>query len=676
MDSKPNDGPEVIAVAQLAIAIGEPDANRKAAAVAVAEAAAAGARLVVLPELCDSGYVFGDEASRASAEAAALASPADDSFTLRQWRALAAEHRLVIVGGFCERGTDGRLYNSAAVVDASGTRTVYRKAHLWDMEKLVFTPGDAQPPVVDTELGRVAVMICYDLEFPEWVRLPALAGADLIAAPVNWPAAAHPAGERPAEVIKAQAAAATNGVFVAVADRCQAERGVSWISGSLIAGPEGYPLAGPFLADRPAVLTAACDLSRARDKSLTAYSDLLADRRPALYTPAPSERDATASGQRGTGTPGQRGTGTPGERGTEAPGERDAKVADERVAAANAHWAARFIANGTSYSDFQATMDRITVWDDWCREWGRTAQRYEQLAEAAGAAGRAITAGQAWRRAALCWHWGKFVFVDHPDEQRAAHERAVACFRRGAGTLGPPAEPVRVPYRGTTLAAYLRVPGTGGARPPVVIMMPGLDSVKEELQATADYMLSRGLAVIAIDGPGQGETEYELPIEPAYERVASAVADYLQGREDIDPGRIGGFGVSLGGYYAARSAAFEPRLRAAVALAGPYRWDLDWDTLPPQTRATFQRRSGAATDAEARERAGALTLEHAAALITCPLLVAHGGRDRLIPPYHAERLAREAPGAELMMDPDGSHGLTNHAFESRSAMADWLAARL
>jgi predicted amidohydrolase/dienelactone hydrolase len=635
--------PVVIAVAQLAIAIGEPDANRQAAAAAVAKAAAAGARLVVLPELCDSGYVFGDDAEKAFAEAESLAAPADDSVTLRQWRSLAAEHHVVIVGGFCERGDDGRLHNSAAVVDASGTRSVYRKAHLWDKEKLVFTPGDEQPPVVDVEFGRVGVVICYDLEFPEWVRLPALAGADLIAAPVNWPAASHPDGERPAEVVKAQAAAATNGVFVAVADRCQDERGVSWISGSLIADPEGYPLAGPVLADHPELLIAACDLPRARDKALAGDNDLFADRRPALYTPA------------------------------QETGAQD--VPDERVRAANAHWAARFVANGTSYSDFQATMARISVWDDWCREWGRTAQHYEQLAETAETAGQTVTAGEAWRRAALAWHWGKFVFVDHPAEQRAAHERTVADFRRGAATLNPPAEPVRVPYRDTALAAYLRIPA-GHEKPPVVIMMPGLDSVKEELQATAEYMLARGLAVIAIDGPGQGETEYELPIEPAYERVTAAVADYLQTRDDLDPGRIGGFGVSLGGYYAARSAAFEPRLKAAVALAGPYRWDLDWDDLPPQTRATFQHRSGAATPAEARERAAALTLEDAAARITCPLLVAHGGRDRLIPPYHAERLAREAPGAELMLYPDGTHGLTNHAFESRSAMADWLAAHL
>jgi 5-aminopentanamidase len=269
----------VIAVAQLAPVIGAADANRRAAADAVGEAAAAGAALVVLPELCDSGYVFAD-----ATEARELATPAGDSATLRQWRELAAAHATVIVGGFCELGEDGAVYNSAALVDASGTRAVYRKVHLWDREKLVFTAASTAPPVVSLPFGRVAMAICYDLEFPEWVRLPALDGADLLAAPVNWPMAPRPAGERPAEVVKAQAGAATNGMFVAVADRCGTERGVEWIGGTIIVGPDGYPVAGPALADRPAVLSADCHLARAREKRITDHNDLLADRRPDLYS--------------------------------------------------------------------------------------------------------------------------------------------------------------------------------------------------------------------------------------------------------------------------------------------------------------------------------------------------------------------------------------------------------
>jgi predicted amidohydrolase len=276
----PEPGAVVVAVAQLAPTVGEPDVNRLAARAAVDEAAAADARLVVLPELSDSGYVFAD-----AGEARSLASPAASSVTLREWRSLAIRHDLAIAGGFCELGPDGTLYNSAAIVDASGTRAVYRKAHLWDTEKKIFTPGDDAPPVVALPFGNVGLMICYDLEFPEWTRLAALSGADLIAAPVNWPASASPPprGERSGEVVVAQAAAWSNGVFVAVADRCGSERGVDWVGGSVIVGRGGYPVAGPVCEDRAAVLTAAVDLGLAGDKRNSERNDLFADRRPDLY---------------------------------------------------------------------------------------------------------------------------------------------------------------------------------------------------------------------------------------------------------------------------------------------------------------------------------------------------------------------------------------------------------
>jgi len=271
----------VVAVAQLALAVGNLDANRQVARSAIAEAAAAGARLVVLPELSDSGYVFSD-----ASEARALASPAASGATLREWRSLAARHNLTIAGGFCELGPDGKLYDSAAIVDASGTRTVYRKAHLWDAEKKIFTPGDGTPPVVELPFGNVGLMICYDLEFPEWVRLAALGGADLIAVPVNWAASGSPAppGERSGEVVSAQAAASSNGVFIAVADRCKTERGVDWLGGSVILRRGGYPAAGPVCENRTAVLTAMIDLRLARDKRISELNDLFTDRRTDLYT--------------------------------------------------------------------------------------------------------------------------------------------------------------------------------------------------------------------------------------------------------------------------------------------------------------------------------------------------------------------------------------------------------
>ena len=266
-----------VAACQLSLRVGETGHNRAAARDAIGIAAGQGARVVVLPELVPSGYVFSG-----AAEARSLAEPADGP-TIGEWQRLAARYDLVIVGGFCELGKSGELLNSAAIIDGGGTRAIYRKAHLWDAEQDVFTPGDSEPPVVDTARGRIGVMVCYDAEFPEWVRKPALAGADLLAVPTNWPAEPRPAGERPMVVLNVQAAASVNRIFIAAADRCGDERGVSWVGGTVIAGADGYPLAGPACAGQPAVLVADCDLRLARSKANSPRNDVHADRRPALY---------------------------------------------------------------------------------------------------------------------------------------------------------------------------------------------------------------------------------------------------------------------------------------------------------------------------------------------------------------------------------------------------------
>jgi predicted amidohydrolase len=265
-----------VACCQLALRIGDSDGNRARSAAAIA---AVDAQVVVLPELCVSGYVFAD-----AAEARALAEPVDGP-TVREWSALARERDLVVVGGLCEVDAGGTLHNSAVVIDASGVRAVYRKAHLWDREALVFTPGSEPPPVVDTVHGRIGVVVCYDLEFPEWTRLAALAGADLLCAPVNWPHYERPAGERPGEVVRAQAAASANRVFVAACDRVGPERDTDWIGGSVIVGPDGYALAGPARHGEVVTLSARCTLAQARDKRVNARNDVLADRRPELYGP-------------------------------------------------------------------------------------------------------------------------------------------------------------------------------------------------------------------------------------------------------------------------------------------------------------------------------------------------------------------------------------------------------
>ena len=352
-----------------------------------------------------------------------------------------------------------------------------------------------------------------------------------------------------------------------------------------------------------------------------------------------------------------------------------ADAVDERVAIATRHWGPRFVAQGVDLNDFNRTLARITRWDDWCREWGVTGAEYERLAEEAEGAGRKATAGQAWLRAGLCWHFGKFVFVHDLEQLRAASDKAASCYARGAWSLEPPAERVLIPYDGITLPGLFRKP-SGVSHPPVLVMIPGLDSVKEELQATADYFLRRGIATLAIDGPGQGETEFQRDIEPAYERPAGAAIDWLQSRADVDGGRIGVYGVSLGGYYAVRVAANEPRVKATVDLAGTYSLASHWDNRSVVSRDAFIKRSGAHSDEEARAFAGKLEMAGLGARIKSPILVLHGKRDPIAPFDGAVKLVAETPMAEFASYEDGNHGMTNRAFESRVLMSDWMAAKL
>ena len=261
---------------QLAPRVADLEANRSLTAAAVARAVDDGAAVVVLPELATSGYVF------ESREEAASVAITTKHPVFADWAREAARGGTVVIGGFCEQGDDGLLYNSAAVVDGTGVVGTYRKLHLWDREQLFFEPGSEPPRVFDTAAGRIGVLICYDLEFPELTRLLALAGAELVAVPTNWPLVDRPRGEHPPEVIIGMAAARVNGMFVACCDRTGTERGQEWTGGTAIIDQTGWVVAsqggeGPAAAD--------LDLARARDKRLGERNDALGDRRPELYGP-------------------------------------------------------------------------------------------------------------------------------------------------------------------------------------------------------------------------------------------------------------------------------------------------------------------------------------------------------------------------------------------------------
>ena len=349
---------------------------------------------------------------------------------------------------------------------------------------------------------------------------------------------------------------------------------------------------------------------------------------------------------------------------------------DARVQSAIAHWAPRFVSNGVPLTDFEEVTAGVERWEDWCRAWSARAAVHEELGRKSLADGYRRSAGDHLTRAAVCYHFSKFVFVIDYEQMKAAHRKAVECRNLALPLLDPPGERVAIPYEGRQLYGNLRKP-RGVAKPPVLVMCMGLDSTKEEMDVNEGVFLARGMATLTFDGPGQGEGEYDFAIRGDYEVAIKAVLDYVGSRSDLDAARAGLWGVSLGGYYAPRAAAFDKRIKACIALSGPFEWVEYFDKLPELTRNTFQVRSRSRTLAEARSRAATLTLKNVAKNITCPLFIVAGKQDGIVPWEEGERLAAAASGPVVRCFlEDGNHVANNRVYRYRSQSADWMARQL
>jgi 2,6-dihydroxypseudooxynicotine hydrolase len=350
-------------------------------------------------------------------------------------------------------------------------------------------------------------------------------------------------------------------------------------------------------------------------------------------------------------------------------------MADERVQAAVTHWGSRFIANGIDYNDFVRTTASIDTWDHWLDAWTETAQVHLSLAEEAQARGGSRSAGEAYLRAAVCFHFSKFVWVVDPELNRGNTVSAIAAMAAAHERLDPTAERIEAPLPGGTVVANLRRPPGGGAVP-LVVLIPGLDSTKEEFFHWENVFLARGMATLSIDGPGQGETGFTIDIRPDYEVAVTAILDAVADRPELDHDRIAAVGVSLGGYYVVRAAAFEPRIRALAGISGPFQFGADWDTIPALTRETIAHHTGAAGEDDARQRAAELNLAGVAERVTQPSLVITGRRDRVVAWEQTKRIADASPNAEWILYDEGTHVCNNIPFKYRPLVADWILARL
>ncbi|MDB5651854.1 MAG: protein of unknown function hydrolase family protein [Hyphomicrobiales bacterium] len=353
-------------------------------------------------------------------------------------------------------------------------------------------------------------------------------------------------------------------------------------------------------------------------------------------------------------------------------------ASDPQVDLIFAHFTPRYIATGVDPNDLNRLVARIDRWDDWCRIWSEEALRHETLAEAAAARGRALTASEAWLRAAIYYHYGKHLFGAKPAEFEAAHASMLRCYAAASapGGIEPAMERLVIPYGEHQLYAWLRRPA-GLERPPVAIILPGLDACKEELHSWSDSFVVRGMATLTLDGPGQGECAAAMPITREWGRVIGAVIDALEQRSDVDASRVGIVGQSLGALYAPLSAALEPRIKACVANCGPFNFGPVLPQMPDVSQDLFRIRAHLETRAEGLAYAHELNLEPVAHQIRCPLLIVFGAGDKIIPASEGDRLARAVSGpVDLVVYEEGNHVCFNIPYKFRPLTADWMAEHL
>ncbi|MDH5421659.1 MAG: esterase FrsA [Acidimicrobiia bacterium] len=339
-------------------------------------------------------------------------------------------------------------------------------------------------------------------------------------------------------------------------------------------------------------------------------------------------------------------------------------------------WTPRFLRGGTSVGDLVSTVDRMETWDDWVVEWTITAGVHETLAKHAESDGRRLAATAAWMDAFRCHHLAYFVSTRDLELHNRGLANMLRCHDNALPYLEPAVEKVEIPgvEGASRMVGLLSLP-KGVDVAPVVIVLPGLDSTKETRHQSRGGWLRRGIAVLSVDGPGQGESSQWSTIRPDYEVAISGVIDWIETRADLDASRVGVFGTSLAGYYAPRAAAFEPRIVAAYGNCGPYDWGECFDALPQVTKEAYAHYSGAKSMTEARELADQLSLDGVASKISCPLLIVHGSDDPLIPWEQGKRIADEG-GGQFMLIEGGTHGVQNMPHLFQSYALDWMTRYL
>ncbi|MGA7671467.1 MAG: alpha/beta hydrolase [Nitrolancea sp.] len=332
----------------------------------------------------------------------------------------------------------------------------------------------------------------------------------------------------------------------------------------------------------------------------------------------------------------------------------------------------RFIYGGIHPTQVKSTLKRVRNIGSWSTSWTKTATDYLRQSRHSADGGNAAQAAELQARAALCFHYAQLFEYDDLDRREHLYTQAARNYRNAAPRLTPSATHVQIPWHDKTLPAYLQIPEHRGKQAPLVVILNGASTVKEETVGWSGAFLDAGLATLSLDTPGSGEA-WHIAATPHQLDIGDALIDYADRHERLDARRVALLGISLRGAYAVQVATEQPDIAAAISVTAPFHPRPYFRHLNQIVQNEISYTTHEADPGRILDMVESMSLIDTAPRLKTPLLVVGAGDDLVVPPEESTRLYAAAGGEKyLHFIPGANHVAFSHLWEWTPVAAEWL----
>lgn len=333
----------------------------------------------------------------------------------------------------------------------------------------------------------------------------------------------------------------------------------------------------------------------------------------------------------------------------------------------------RSLSIGVPYSDAVRVFNKITSLKDWVKLWYELGLEREKIAQAAEREGRMQSAVAFWMMTRAAFHMAQFPFYGNFELKQKIYRRCASAYSKAAPYLHPPAIKVLIPYESSQLHGYLRIPEDGTPES-CIILLGGIDGVKEEMHYYANYYVHRGFSVLYFDAPGLGQTADSIKMNPDFKKLGYVLYHFLKDYEAHPFEKIGLLGLSLGANMAVHTASVTP-IDSCVVISPPYDPKVYFkDLFFLVQRAVFHLIGGRSRLDDFMEK---ISLVDVVRKVKCPLFVMGGGHDPILPGREAIKLYEAASEPKkILYYPEGTHCCPEQSIEIFWEVEKWFRKTL